>query len=64
METTYKNGVPTIRLVKYVERDNFLMILHRIAKNLLWRGHVADLVQLTQLRKNRDLCWRILRKNI
>ena len=39
MEITYKNGTPTIRLVKYVERGNFPVILYRIVKNLLWRGH-------------------------
>ena len=48
MEIIYKNGAPTIRLVKYVERGNFPMILYRIAKNLLRRGHGTDLVQLTQ----------------
>ena len=49
MEITYKNGAPPIRLVKYVERGNFPVILYRIAKNLLQRGHGTDFVQLTQL---------------
>ena len=40
-----KHGVSTIRLVKHVERANFPMILYRIAKNLLRRGHGKDLVQ-------------------
>ena len=48
MEITHKNEVPTIRLVNYIERGNFLMILYRIAQNLLRRGHGTDLVQLTQ----------------
>ena len=39
MEITFKNGEPTIRLTKHVERGNIPMILYRIAKNLLWRGH-------------------------
>lgn len=48
MEVAYKNGMSTIRFfVKHVERDNFLMILNRIAKNLLQRGHCTDFVQLT-----------------
>ena len=44
-----KHGVPAIRLVKHVERGNFPMILYRIAKNLLRRGHGQDLVQLSPL---------------
>ena len=47
MEIANINGTPTIRLVKYVKRDNFAMILYRIAKNLSWREHGTDLVQLT-----------------
>ena len=39
MKQRAKNGVPTIRLVKHVERSNFSMILYRIAKNLLQTGH-------------------------
>ena len=39
-----KHGVPTIKLVKHVERDNFPMILYRIANNFL-RGHGKNLVQ-------------------
>ena len=31
--------MPTIRLVKHVERGSFVVILYRIAKNLLRRGH-------------------------
>ena len=34
-----KHWVLTIRLVNYVERGNFPMILYRIVKNLFWRGH-------------------------
>ena len=49
MKQRAKHGVPIIRLVKHVERDNFSMILYRIAKNLLQRGHRKDLVQLTPL---------------
>ena len=49
MEITFKKGAPTIRLVKHVERGNFSMILYRIAKILLQRGHSTDLVQLTQV---------------
>ena len=49
MKQRAKNGVPTIRLVKHVERGNFSMILYRIAKNLLQTGHRKDLVQLTPL---------------
>ena len=45
MEIAYINGAPTIRLVKYVERRNFAMILYRTAKNLLWREDSTDLVQ-------------------
>ena len=44
MERTYKNVVPTIKLVKHVERGNFPMILYRVEKNLLWRGHSTDLM--------------------
>ena len=47
MEITYKKGAPTITQVKYNNRENFLRILYRIAKNLLWRGHGTNLVQLT-----------------
>lgn len=46
---TYENGVLTIRLAKYVEKGNFPMILCRITKNLLRRGHSTDLVQLNCL---------------
>ena len=49
MEITYKNGVPTIRLAKYVEKGNFPMILYRSTKNLLRRRHSTDLVQLNCL---------------
>ena len=56
MEITYKNVVPTIRSVKHVERDNFPMILQRIVKNLLWRGHDTDLVQLTHDNFEKKLC--------
>ena len=44
-----KQGVATRILVKHVERGNFRMILHRIAKNLMRRGHRKDLVQLTPM---------------
>ena len=44
-----KHGVPTIRLVKQVERSNFPMILYRIPENLLRRRHGKDLVQLSPL---------------
>ena len=44
-----KHGEPTSRLVKHVDRGNFPMILYRIAKNLLRRGHGKDLVQLSSL---------------
>ena len=44
-----RRGVPTIRLVKHVERGNFGMILYRIAKKLLHRGHGKDLMQLAPL---------------
>ena len=44
MEITYKNEAPTIKLVKHVERGNFPMILYRVAKNLLCRGHSTDLM--------------------
>ena len=54
MKQRAKNGVPIIRLVKHVERDNFSMILYRIAKNLLQRGHRKDLVQLTPLHTMRQ----------
>ena len=37
MEITYKNGAPTIRLVKHVKRGNFPMVLYGIANNLLQR---------------------------
>ena len=30
MEISYKNGKPTKKLVKHVERDNFPTILYRI----------------------------------
>ena len=43
MEITYKNGAPTIRLVKHAERDNITMIFYRIAKDLLREG---DTVQI------------------
>ena len=56
MEITYKNAVPTIRSVKHVERGNFPMILKRIVKNLLWRGHDTDLVQLTCENFEKKLC--------
>ena len=36
---TYKNGAPITILVKHVKRGNFPMILYRVAKNLMWRGH-------------------------
>ena len=49
MEITYKKGALTIRLVKHNKRGNFWRILYRIAKNLLWRGHGPDLVQLTHV---------------
>ena len=52
MEITYKNGEPTIRSVKHVERVNFPMILYRIAKNLLQKAHSTDLVQLTHFQKH------------
>ena len=44
-----KHGVPTIRSVKHVERGKFTMILYRIAKTLLRRGHGKDLVQVSLL---------------
>ena len=44
-----KHGEPTLRLVKHVDRGNFPLILYRIAKNLLPRGHGKDLVQLSSL---------------
>ena len=49
MEITYKNGVPTMRLVKHVERGKFPMILYRIGNNFFQRGHGTDLVQLTHM---------------
>ena len=48
MEITYQNEAPTIRLVKYIERDNFPIILFRISNNLLRRRNGTDLMQLTQ----------------
>ena len=44
-----KHEVPTIRLVKHVERGNFPMMLYGIANNLLGRRHDNDLVQLSTL---------------
>ena len=44
-----KHVEPTIRLVKHVERGNFPVILQKIAKNLLRRGHGKDMVQLSPL---------------
>lgn len=46
MEITYKKGVPTIRLKM---KGNFPMIFYRILKNLLQRGHGANLVPLTHM---------------
>ena len=48
MEITYKKGALTVKLVKHNKIGNLLIILYRIAKNLLRRGHGTDLVQLTQ----------------
>ena len=47
IQITYKKREPTIRLVKHVQRGNFPMILYKILKNLLRRGHGIDLVQRT-----------------
>ena len=47
MEITYKKGALTVKLVKHNKIGNLLIILYRIAKNLLPRGHGTDLVQLT-----------------
>ena len=44
-----KHGVPAIGLLKHVEKGHFIMTLFSIAKNLLWRVHSKDLVQLTPL---------------
>ena len=44
-----KHGVPPTTLLKHVKKGNFTMILYRIAKNLLWRRHDKDLVQLILL---------------
>ena len=44
-----KHRVPPTTLLKHVKQGNFAMILYRIAKNLLWRGHDKDLVQLILL---------------
>ena len=44
-----KHGVPNIRLIKHVERDNFPMIFYRIANNLLRTGHGKDSAQLSLL---------------
>ena len=44
-----KHEVPTIRLVKHVQRGNFPMMLYGIAKTLLGRRHGKDLVQLSTL---------------
>ena len=44
-----KHKMPTLRLVKHVERSNFSMILYRTVNNLLERGHGKALVQLTPL---------------
>ena len=49
MKTTENSHFCEPNYGKHVERDNFLRILHRIAKNLLRRGHGKDLVQLTPL---------------
>ena len=59
MEITYKKGVPTMRLVKHNKRSNFLRILNRSAKYLLWRGHGTNLVQRTQKGKK----WSKMTKN-
>ena len=47
IQITYKKRKSTIRLVKHVQRGNFPMILYKILKNLLRRGHGIDLVQRT-----------------
>ena len=48
MEITYKKGAPAARLVKHNKRGNFSRTVYRIAKNLRWKGHGTDLVQLTK----------------
>ena len=42
MEITYQKGAPLIWLVKYVGRDNFPIILYKIAENMLQRGRGTD----------------------
>ena len=49
MEITCKKRAWTIRLVKHAKRGNFPMVLSRILKNLLQRGHGANLVPLTHM---------------
>ena len=44
-----KTWMSAIRLVKHIEIGNFPVILYRIAKNLMRRGHGKDLLQLNPL---------------
>ena len=55
MEITYKNETPIIKLVKHVQKGNFRMILYRIAKNMLQRGHSTNLVQLTHIHIHKQI---------
>ena len=55
MEITYKNETPIIKLVKHVQKGNFRMILYRIAKNMLQRGHSTNLVQLTHIHAHKQI---------